>query len=187
MQGRGVDPPLNEVGEHQAYLFHEHYFAEKFEAIYTSSLRRTQETVRRFIAKGIPWEVHPELDEISWGIFEGQPATHNFKMNYRELLKEWERGNLDARADQGESPNEVKSRQRMFINKLLARPERKSLICMHGRAMRIFLPNLLNEDIRNMENYPHHNLALYKAIFDGSKFVITLFNNRDHLYQHGQD
>jgi probable phosphoglycerate mutase len=187
VQGRGVNPSLNDVGEHQAYLFHEYYYAEKFDIIFTSTLQRSQQSVRRFIAKGIPWEARPELDEISWGVFEGQPASYNFKMNYRRMLQQWERGNLDAKSEGGESPNEVKERQRRFITELISRPERKILICMHGRAMRIFIPNLIDGNISAMEDYPHHNLTLYKVIFDGNQFAVSLFNNRDHLYVHDQD
>ena len=187
VQGRGVDPPLNETGRRQAQLFFEKYQNEGFEIVYTSSLQRAQESVRSFVEKKIPWEAHSELDEISWGIFEGKPATHGFKMEYRNLLEEWERGNLIAKAESGESPLEVSRRQQKFIDYMLARPESKILICMHGRAMRIFLPTLLKQDLRVMEDYPHHNLTLYKVIFDGNRFTIGLFNNMDHLHVNEKD
>lgn len=182
MQGRGVNPPLNELGRKQAQLFFNKYQHETFEIIYTSSLLRSQESVKGFIEKGIPWEAHGELDEISWGIFEGQPASHNFRMEYRNLLEEWKSGNLNAKAERGESPIEVSERQNKFIRYMLAKTEEKILICMHGRAMRIFLPTLLNQDLKMMEDYPHHNLTLYKLIFDGNHFAIELFNNMDHLH-----
>ena len=187
VQGRGVNPPLNALGKRQALLFYNFYKNEPFEIIYTSSLLRAQESVKQFIEKGIPWEAHEELDEISWGIFEGKPATHNFKMEYRQLLEDWESGKLDASAESGESPNEVSERQKKFIRYMLAKPEKKILICMHGRAMRIFLPTLLHQDLRLMEKYPHHNLTLYKLIFDGSRFAIELFNNMDHLHLNEKD
>jgi probable phosphoglycerate mutase len=178
---------LNELGRKQADLFFRKYQNENFEIIHTSSLLRSQESVKSFIEKGIPWEAHEELDEISWGIFEGQPATHRFKMEYRKLLEDWENGKLDARAESGESPNEVSERQKRFIRYMLSKPEKKNLICMHGRAMRIFLPTLLNQDLRMMEEYPHHNLTLYKLIFDGNHFTIELFNNMDHLHSNEKD
>jgi len=187
VQGRAVNPPLNDLGKKQAALFFNKYQNENFEIIYTSSLLRSQESVKSFIEKRIPWEAHEELDEISWGIFEGKPATHNFKMEYRKLLEDWESGKLDASAEAGESPNEVSERQKKFIRYLLSKSEEKILICMHGRAMRIFLPTLLNQDLRMMEEYPHHNLTLYKLIFDGNHFAIELFNNMDHLHTNEKD
>ena len=187
VQGRGVNPSLNETGRRQAALFFGKYQDEKFELVCTSTLKRAHESVSSFIQKGIPWLQFPELDEISWGIFEGQRATHEFKELYRNLLSQWNQGHLDAKALKGESPVEVSERQRRFMEQLVLRPEKKILICMHGRAMRIFLPTLLNEDLRQMENYPHHNLTLYKLIFDGSKFSIELFNDLSHLNPDGKN
>jgi len=186
VQGRGVDPPLNELGRKQALLFYEYYRNEPFEIIYTSTLRRAYETVEPFIEKGIPWEKHAELDEISWGVFEGKPVTSEFKQLYKKLQDDWKKGDLDEKVEGGESPLEVSERQKQFIQYLLSKPEKKILICMHGRAMRMFLANLLNHDLRTMDNYPHHNLTLYKVIFDGNHFSIALFNNMDHLYAEGK-
>ena len=187
MQGRGVDPPLNETGMKQALQFYNYYRNEGFEIIYTSCLRRSYETVEPFIKDGIPWEKHAELDEVSWGIWEGKPVTTEFKALYKKLQDDWKVGHLDEKIKEGESPLEVSERQKQFIQYLLTKPERKNHICMHGRAMRMFLANLLNHDLRTMDNYPHHNLTLYKVIFDGDHFSITLFNNMDHLYADGKN
>jgi broad specificity phosphatase PhoE len=193
VQGRGVNPSLNELGRKQAQLFYNYYRSEPFDIVYTSSLKRAHESVAAFIDNGIPWEQHAELDEISWGIFEGKPASPEFKSQYKKLLLDWNEGRLGEKAEGGESPLEVSARQKKFINYLLSpkesaliRPEEKILICMHGRAMRIFLPTLLNQDLRKMDDFPHHNLTLYKVIFDGTRFSITLFNNMDHLYANGK-
>ncbi|MCY7411180.1 MAG: histidine phosphatase family protein [Chitinophagales bacterium] len=182
LQGRGVNPGLNELGKKQAALFFEKYKSENFEIIYTSSLKRTHDSVASFIEKGIPWEQHAELDEISWGIFEGKVASHEFKMQYRDLLYQWQNGNLDAKPENGESPNEVSARQKKFIDYILSKPEEKILIAMHGRALRIFLPTMLQQDLKMMDEYPHHNLTLYKVIFNSTNFSIDLFNNMDHLH-----
>ncbi len=103
-------------------------------------------------------------------------------MQYRDLLYQWQNGNLDAKPENGESPNEVSARQKKFIDYLLSKPEEKILIAMHGRALRIFLPTMLQQDLRMMDDYPHHNLTLYKVNFDGTNFTIDLFNNMDHLH-----
>ncbi len=122
-----------------------------------------------------------DLDEISWGIFEGKRATPEFKKLYRELLEYWTSGDLNEKAPDGESPIEVQQRHLNFISYLLQQPERKVLICMHGRAMRIFLPTLLQQSLNTMDKFPHHNLTLYKLIYKDQRFVIQLFNNMNHL------
>lgn len=187
VQGRGVNPPLNETGRKQAQLFFKYYQHEDFDIVYTSSLVRAQESVRTFIDKGIPWEQHRELDEISWGIFEGKRALPDFKALYRNLIENWDRGNLDEKAPGGESPVEVQHRQVQFVNYLMKQPFKKALICMHGRAMRIFLPTLLNQPLSTMDQFPHHNLTLYKLNHDGQRFSVELFNNMDHLHLDGKN
>jgi probable phosphoglycerate mutase len=181
VQGRGVDPPLNKTGYIQAQLFYDAYKEEGFEVVYTSSLRRTHESVIHFIEAGIPWMQSSDLDEISWGIFEGKRATPEFKKLYRELLECWTSGDLNEKAPDGESPIEVQQRHLKFISYLLQQPEKKVLICMHGRAMRIFLPTLLQQSLNTMDQFPHHNLTLYKLIYNDQRFSIQLFNNMDHL------
>jgi len=187
VQGRGVDPPLNELGRKQALQFYNYYRNEGFEIIYTSTLRRSYETVEPFIKNGIPSEKHAELDEVSWGIWEGKPVTPEFKTLYKKLQDDWKAGHLEEKVEGGESPLEVSGRQKQFIQYLLTKPEKKILICMHGRAMRMFLTNLMNEDLSTMDKYPHRNLTLYKVIFDGTRFSIALFNNTDHLYAEGKN
>lgn len=182
VQGRGVDPSLNDTGKNQADLFYEHYKVASFDAVYTSSLRRTHESVNRFISDGIPWQQFSELDEISWGVFEGKRASADFKLLYRTLLESWQKGDVDAKAPGGESPREVQERQLRFLNFYLAQPQKKTLLCMHGRAMRIFLPTLLQQSLLTMDHFPHHNLTLYKLVLTDHRFGIELFNNMDHLH-----
>lgn len=182
VQGRGVNPSLNDTGRQQAELFYDRYKDESFDAVYTSSLRRTHESVASFISNGITWEQFPDLDEISWGVFEGKRASTGFKSLYRELIENWNAGKLDEKAPAGESPLEVQQRQLRFIRFLLAQPHKKILVCMHGRAMRIFLPTLLNQSLLKMDEFPHHNLTLYKLNYTDHRFAIELFNNMDHLH-----
>lgn len=183
VQGRGVNPGLNETGRKQADLFYKYYQNESFEAVYTSSLLRTHQSVSGFIDQGIPWLQFAELDEISWGIFEGRRASPDFKWMYRELLTKWNEGKVEEKAPGGESPVDVQQRQVRFIQYLLSQPVDKVLICMHGRAMRIFLPTLLEKPLTAMDEFPHHNLTLYKLKFSNGKFTIELFNNMDHLHE----
>ncbi|MNW20395.1 hypothetical protein D3C71_2207820 [compost metagenome] len=52
---------------------------------------------------------------------------------------------------------------------------------MHGRAMRLFLCLLMNKPIAEMTEFPHQNTTLYKVELTDGQFVITAFNNTDHL------
>jgi probable phosphoglycerate mutase len=182
VQGRGMDTDLNEEGHHQAQLFYNAYKQVPFDKIYISELKRTQQSIQPFIDQGIPYQKLPGLDELAWGILEGQPSTPANKAAFMKLLREWLEGELDSKFEGGESPNEVKARQLEAMQTIMSHPEEKMvLVCMHGRALRLLLCVLLNKPLTEMENYPHQNLVLYKITWDGEKYEIADFNNAQHL------
>lgn len=182
VQGRGRDTDLNDEGKKQAYLFYNDYKLVPFDKIYISALRRTQQSIQPFIDLDIPYEKLPGLDELAWGIYEGQPSTPATKSAFLKLLRDWMDGKLDTKFEGGESPNEVKVRQQEALDVIMSHPEEKNvLICMHGRAMRLFLCILTGKPLTEMDNFPHQNLVLYKVTFDGEKFEIADFNNANHL------
>ena len=182
VQGRGRDTDLNDEGKKQAYLFYNDYKNVPFDKIYISALRRTQQSIQPFIDLDIPYEKLPGLDELAWGIYEGQPSTPATKGAFLQLLRDWMEGNLDTKFEGGESPNEVAVRQQEALDVIMAHPEEKNvLVCMHGRAMRLFLCILMGLPLTEMDTFPHQNLVLYKVTFDGKKFEIADFNNALHL------
>ncbi len=182
VQGNGVNPPLNEKGRGQAKAFFEKYKTEPFEIIYTSTLQRAIETVTSFINLGILHERFHELDEISWGIYEGKEVTHQFRHEFQSVLQQWRDGLYDIKVEKGESPNELQIRHKEFIEIIRSRPQEKILICMHGRAMRIMLSTMLNKPLSAMDEFPHHNLSLYRLVDDGKEFQVTDFNDITHLH-----
>ena len=182
VQGRGRDTDLNDEGKKQAYLFYNEYKDVPFDKIYISALRRTQQSIQPFIDLGIPYEKLPGLDELAWGIYEGQPSTPATKAAFLQIMRDWMDGKLDSKFESGESPNEVKARQLEALEVIMSHPEEKNvLVCMHGRAMRLFLCILTGKPLTEMDEFPHQNLVLYKVTFDGEKFEIVDFNNALHL------
>jgi broad specificity phosphatase PhoE len=182
VQGRGRDTDLNNEGRKQAKQFYNAYKDVPFDKIYISELKRTQQSIQQFIDLGLPYEKLSGLDELAWGIHEGQPATPETKSAFLELMRDWLNGKLDSKFEDGESPNEVKERQLEALSVIMSHPEEKNvLICMHGRAMRLLLCILTGKPLTEMDNFPHQNLVLYKVTFDGDKFEIVDFNNAKHL------
>jgi broad specificity phosphatase PhoE len=185
VQGRGMDTNLNDDGRLQAGMFYSAYKHIPFDKIYISELRRTQQSIQQFIDDGLPYQKLSGLDELAWGVHEGQPSTPETKAAFRTIMQEWTSGNLDYKFEKGESPNEVLARQKQALKVIMSHPEEKNvLICMHGRAMRLFLCLLTNRPLTEMEAFPHQNLVLYKVTYDGSRFEIADFNNAIHLKIH---
>lgn len=182
VQGRGRDTDLNDEGRRQAQQFYAAYKHVPFNKIYISKLKRTQQSIQQFIDLGIPYEKLEGLDELAWGIYEGQPSTPENKAAFLDLMRNWLDGNLDVKFEGGESPNEVKARQLQALETIMSHPEEKNvLICMHGRALRLLLCILTDQPLTQMDTFPHQNLVLYKVTYDGSKFEIVDFNNASHI------
>jgi broad specificity phosphatase PhoE len=182
VQGRGMNTDLNDDGRKQAAQFYDAYKDVHFDKIYISELKRTQQSIQPFIDLGIPYEKLSGLDEMAWGVLEGSESTPESKASFLKIIRDWVAGNLDSRFEGGESPNQVKIRQEKAMEVIMSHPEeKKALICMHGRAMRLLLCLLTEKPLSEMESFPHQNLVLYKVTYDGAKFAIADFNNAEHL------
>lgn len=182
VQGSGIDSALNENGVRQADLFYEAYKDYSFDKIYTSSLQRTIQSVKNFIDRGIPHEVLPGLNEISWGKSEGIPFSPETNKIYYDIIDSWKKGQVHQKLEGGESPVEVKSRQQQAIETILKNHhEKQVLVCMHGRAMKILLAWMTGHSVAEMDLFEHINLSLYVLHYNGNGFEVHINNNTDHL------
>jgi probable phosphoglycerate mutase len=181
VQGSGIDSDLNPRGVQQAANFYAYYKEIKFQKIYTSALKRTQQSVLPFIEIGKPCQVLPELNEISWGIFEGKPQNESERLAYWEVVNGWKNGNYSAKIEAGESAAEMQARQLPVVQLLKAQKEDCVLIATHGRAMKSLLCTLLNLPLSAMESFEHSNLCLYIVNFNGETFELISRNSTTHL------
>jgi broad specificity phosphatase PhoE len=182
VQGSGVDTDLNEKGRAQAAAFFEMYKDVAFDKVYTSVLKRSQQSVEKFLELGIPHEALAGLNEISWGTKEGHPVTPAEDEYYHFMIKQWQLGNTSLKIEKGESPDDVVKRMKPAMDHIMSKTDEKTiLICMHGRAIRILLCYLLNYPLRCMDMFEHENLCLYVLNYTGSMFQIELHNDVTHL------
>jgi probable phosphoglycerate mutase len=184
VQGSGIDAPLNETGQMQARAFYEAYRGIPFEHVYTSALQRSIQSVQGFLDDGLPHTKLAGLNEINWGVKEGKVPTSNEHTYFKEMISAWQKGQVDRAIEGGESPRMVQERQRKALDRILnSKEESPILICMHGRAIRIFLCLMLNRDLRHMDEYPHHNLGLYLLTYDydTKQFELERTNDISHI------
>ena len=182
VQGRGIDSDLNDTGRAQGAAFYKSYKDISFDHLYTSTLKRTHQTVKGFIETGLPWTQLAGLDELAWGIWEGKEGSEASISAFRQMVERWQAGDYAARFEGGESPEEVEVRLREAMETIIgAKDEKTVLICMHGRAMRLLLCILMNKPLADMADFPHQNTALYKLSYTDGVFDIIDFNNTDHL------
>ena len=157
VQGSGVDSELNDIGYAQAKAFYEAHQHIDFDLIVTSKLRRTHQTVQGFLDKNIPWEQTADVNEISWGIHEGQHQSPEQNERYQKMIAEWQSGNLDASIEEGESARQLLERIERFIAWVKTRPERRILVATHGRAIRGLITSLKGLPPNSMEDTVHSN------------------------------
>ncbi|TXK24675.1 histidine phosphatase family protein [Pontibacter qinzhouensis] len=182
VQGSGVNSSLNATGRKQAAHFFDKYKDIRFDKVYTSVLQRSIQSVQGFIDLGIPHEQYEGLNEICWGTREGTLITPEEDAYYYDLLSRWTAGGTSECIEGGESPELVAARQLPVIELLKSRPEEETvLICMHGRAMRILLCNLLNYPLSCMDQFEHQNLCLYELDYTGSMFAVKKYCDVAHL------
>ncbi len=178
VQGRGIDSSLNAEGQLQASLVYKHLSDVPFDRFYSSSLVRTKETLSPLSSSPIEME---GFDEISWGDQEGAEPTQQAKKMYADTIAHWKNGKLDLSIGGGESPLEVMERQKPAIDGILSNDDKRILICMHGRAMRILLCWLLNYPLNFMDGFPHQNCSYYSLDYNGNAFSLKAFNVTHHL------
>lgn len=181
VQGRGVDTSLNDTGRVQAQQVHQALSHVAIDHIYTSSLIRTHETVCHF---EVPKKPMTGFDEISWGNQEGAVPSRESKNLFRKTVQAWRDGRLDECVGGGESPNQVVERQKLAMKQVLADSGSISLICMHGRAMRIMICWLLNYPLQFMDGFEHTNCCYYRLNFCDRTFAVEEFNQVEHLSQY---
>ncbi len=181
VQGGGVDSDLNQKGIQQGKAFYEYYKDVGFEVVLTSKLKRTHQTVASFIEQGLPWEQFAEIDEMNWGIHEGQKAAPWMRKNYTDMIDAWASGDYDHKIPEGESANELGKRVNAFLDMLKQRDESKILVCSHGRTMRCLVSQMEGKPLSAMEEHKHFNTGLTHAILKNDSFSLTKVNDLLHL------
>jgi broad specificity phosphatase PhoE len=180
VQGSGVDSDLNDHGRWQAKQFYRAYHHIPFGSIYTSEMKRTVQSVANFLTDSSNHIIHPGLNEISWGKYEGVKSSPEDHKQYVHIIEQWKNGNLNISVEGGETPLEMQERQKPALQRIVEDHSKNILISMHGRAMRSFLCLMLDQPLNHMDKFRHSNLCLYVLNYDGV-FQLEQANDISHL------
>ena len=184
MQGRRIDSPLNALGVQQAEALASRLADIEFDAIYTSSLRRAIETADAVAVNhpDVPRYSLAGLDEMSWGVFEGEPRSQRLQAMLEEMYERWGSGDFDYRVDEGESINEVQHRSSEAISHIVEEhPGDTVLVVSHGRLLRVLLATILDVGLERMNEFKHANTCVNIITYAGSSFTSSLLNCTAHL------
>lgn len=185
VQGRGVDTPLNDLGIAQAQALAERFRDEPIDAVVSSPLRRALQTAE-CVAKQIgiaEIATDPDLEEMSWGIFEGKSQSETQSVAFEEMKRRWQAGEHDYGVERGESLRQVQTRGVAAIDRILeSHGGQRVFVVAHGRFLRILLASLLRDfGIPRMEELQHTNTGVNHLVHDGQEFSAIKLNCTVHL------
>lgn len=182
LQGRGINAPLNEVGQNQAGLLAGYLKNYPSDMLISSSLKRSYQTAQ-FVQKhnGLEIEQNPDLDEMHFGEFEGMPFSE-IDREIKELDEAWRSGNVAHRIPGGESPLETFERANRAVRTYIEKIKKGTLtIIIHGRLIRILLSEWLGYGLKNMHLIEHNNGGVNQLVYENGKFEPVYLNKTDHL------
>lgn len=182
IQGRSIDASINETGRKQAEAVDRHLRQYPVRRVVVSSLRRTIETAEPLIKRiGIEPERHAELDEMNFGVLEGQEFP-KIRDQISVIHEQWSNGNTSYAPDKGESPEEVFRRASGKALEILSTADEEHIaFILHGRLIRILLSEWLGLGLKNMHRIEHTNGAINHLRWDGQRFEADSLNYTGHL------
>jgi alpha-ribazole phosphatase len=143
-----TDVGLNEVGREQARKLARRLARERFDAIYSSDLKRAHWTAQE-IASFHPVSpvVTDQLRELNLGEFEGR----SFKdaEDGRPLEAAWEAGDIDFPIPGGETIYQLQSRVASFLSGLTEHYENGAIVLVaHGGLLRVVICHLIGIELK---------------------------------------
>lgn len=185
VQGRGIDSTLNENGREQAEALAERLRDRSFSAIYASPLRRTRQTAAILAQhhQHTPVQYLADLEEMAWGIYEGEPPSEERDRVLDAMKQRWRQGAYDEPIEGGESIRAVQQRALRAVDHITAQEQGSNvLIVTHGRFLRVVLASILDEyGLSKMHELPHSNTAVNRIEYRGDRFSADLLNCTAHL------
>ncbi len=185
VQGRRINSSLNLEGRRQAAALSQRLRSLRPSAIYTSSLRRAQETAEAIAEshEEVPLYYLADLDEMSWGVFEGMPCVGEVAHAFDEMNERWKQGDYVSPVEGGESILDVQKRGLRALEHILARHRGETVIVVtHGRFLRVLLASLLDTyGLERMHQIQHANTAVNRLVCRSDRFEAELLNCTKHL------
>jgi broad specificity phosphatase PhoE len=170
-----TDIALNQAGRAQARALAERLRPVRFDAVYTSPLRRARETAEAVVAgrDGVPLFVVPELREFSYGLWQGRGSAPRARCSPGLELR-WREDPWRVRFPGGETLAEMQARAHRALDQILgAHPGGTVLVSGHGHLNRVLLIDALGCPRDRFWKIEQENGCCYMLRFGPWKTVAT--------------
>ncbi|MFH2034057.1 MAG: histidine phosphatase family protein [Candidatus Margulisiibacteriota bacterium] len=174
-QGQTGDSDLSELGVKEGQELARGLKNQKFDAIYSSTLKRSIRTAG-FIADGHGLQVAqvPELKERYYGVFEGL-RFEVIKQKYPELYETWLTHPDKAIIPKAETLEQLQKRGVEAVEKLLAKHTGGNICVVgHGAINRTILFHYMNLTLDNFWRIKQDNCCVNLIEIDKHPIVILL-------------
>ena len=171
-------------GYEQIETLKERFGDIKIDAVYSSDLLRACETAKAiYEPKGLPLIKEPAFREIGFGKWEDRPWGELILTSGKEY-DAWQTNPLDFKVEGSETYQDVYTRARGALSKVISENEGKSVaIVSHGAAIRMLIHALRNnDDLAGVETAEWgDNTCVSHFRFENGKFKEVFVNCNEHL------
>ncbi len=186
LQGRCINSSLNATGRRQARALARRLAGVPLDAVYTSTLDRAAQTAEIVLEGRAPVPLFrlPGLDEMSWGVYEGRPATDDMQRYLDAMYARWAAGVFDEPVEGGESILDVQTRALEALDHITARHAGQTvLVVAHGRLLRVLLASVLEGyGLARMHEIEHANTCVNQLHHQAGRYEAHLLNCTAHLH-----
>lgn len=176
LQGK-VDEPLNENGIRVAKMTAEGLKDVRFDAVYSSPLKRAYETAQLVTQGRYPVKAEKRLEEIGFGIYEGYCCgREGYNIPDPDFIHFFTDPSRYVAPKGAETMEELCQRTWAFVQELVNDPENQEktiLVSTHGAALRSILVTLQGKPMSEFwQGGVHRNCAV--TILDVTDGRITI-------------
>ena len=177
------DTELNSTGFKQAELLKEYFLNQKIDFVFSSNLKRAQQTLDKInFDNRFKVNYSEDLREMNQGDFEGLSLSH-LRKEYSEELKIWRENPEEFRLPNGETLGEVQERIWLFMKNLVNNYSMSSkvLVVTHNLVIACLLCMIEGKRLKFFSNYTTDSGAISIVSFKDNIFSGELINFTEHL------
>jgi probable phosphoglycerate mutase len=175
-----ADPDLSPVGREQAVLVSARLAKAGLDALYVSSLRRTQQTVAPLVAHtGLTPTVVPDLREIGLGEWEGGEFRRLVNLRDPLMMRMLNNGSW-SEVPGGEDSKVFAERVHGAITRIAAaHPDQRVAVICHGGVIGQTIS--LATGAATLSFMGCDNSSISQVIVQGDRWIVRRFNDTEHL------
>ena len=177
-----ADVSINETGKEQAALLHQLMKGRSISQVYTSRLKRTQETAAIILPDHTPM-AYKALNERDFGLWEGRTANE-IQAAFPLVWEEWLESPFKVTPSKAEPFNKFKERVWSIVQEIRETADSEIVIVGHLGVLRLIYQYLVNTEADFWSIDIPQGTAL--LLEDNDPWEETLIKEEAHL-NHSQD